>query len=141
MENLKDIHIGNLLYKGVIEKELEIYRICKFLQKTESEIIEMYSQKSADTDVLLKWSKLLEYDFFRLYSNHLILYAPAPNPHKKNKESQMPQFRKGLYTREIIDFILELLENNQMSSLEIRNRYRIPKSTLNKWIRKYGRPI
>lgn len=137
MENLKDIHIGDLLYKRVKEKEVEINRICKFLQKTEKEITEMYSQKSVGADILLKWCKLLEYDFFRLYSNHLILYAPASSPNKKEKQSQLPQFRKNLYTKEIIDFMLELLENKQMTTLEIMTQYRIPKSTLNKWISKY----
>ncbi|MBB6330652.1 uroporphyrinogen-III decarboxylase [Chryseobacterium sediminis] len=137
MENLKDIHIGDLLYKRVKEEEIEISRICKFLQKTEKEIKDMYSQKSVEADVLLKWCKLLEYDFFRLYSNHLILYAPSSGPHKKEKQSQLPQFRKNLYTKEIIDFMLELLKNKQMTPSEIMNQYRIPKSTLNKWISKY----
>ncbi|MCE4066270.1 transposase [Chryseobacterium gleum] len=137
MKNVKDIHIGDLLYKKVKEEEIEINRICKFLQKTESEIVEMYSRKSVDSEMLLKWSKLLEYDFFRLYSSHLILYAPPSNPIKKEKQSQLPHFRKSLYTKEIIDYILELLETHQMTTKEIINQYRIPKSTLNKWISKY----
>ncbi|EFK34274.1 Uncharacterised protein [Chryseobacterium gleum] len=137
MKNVKDIHIGDLLYKKVKEEEIEINRICKFLQKTENEIVEMYSRKSVDSEMLLKWSKLLEYDFFRLYSSHLILYAPPSNPIKKEKQSQLPHFRKSLYTKEIIDYILELLETHQMTTKEIINQYRIPKSTLNKWISKY----
>jgi len=137
MKNVKDIHIGDLLYKRVKEEKIEINRICKFLQKTENEIVEMYSRKSVDSEVLLKWSKLLEYDFFRLYSSHLILYAPPSNPIKKEKQSQLPHFRKSLYTKEIIDYILELLETHQMTTKEIINQYRIPKSTLNKWISKY----
>ncbi|WP_313003580.1 transposase [Chryseobacterium gleum] len=137
MKNVKDIHIGDLLYKKVKEEEIEINRICKFLQKTENEIVEMYSRKSVDSELLLKWSKLLEYDFFRLYSSHLILYAPPSNPIKKEKQSQLPHFRKSLYTKEIIDYILELLETHQMTTKEIINQYRIPKSTLNKWISKY----
>ncbi|QBJ85732.1 transposase [Chryseobacterium gleum] len=137
MKNVKDIHIGDLLYKKVKEEEIEINRICKFLQKTENEIVEMYSRKSVDSELLLKWSKLLEYDFFRLYSSHLILYAPPSNHIKKEKQSQLPHFRKSLYTKEIIDYILELLETHQMTTKEIINQYRIPKSTLNKWISKY----
>lgn len=137
MKNVKDIHIGDLLYKKVKEEEIEINRICKFLQKTENEIVEIYSRKSVDSELLLKWSKLLEYDFFRLYSSHLILYAPPSNPIKKEKQSQLPHFRKSLYTKEIIDYILELLETHQMTTKEIINQYRIPKSTLNKWISKY----
>jgi plasmid maintenance system antidote protein VapI len=54
MENLKDIHVGDLLHKRVKEEAVETSRICKFLQKTEKEITEMYSQKSVGADVLLK---------------------------------------------------------------------------------------
>lgn len=137
MENLKDIHIGSLVYERVNEQDIDMSRICRFLHSTEKEILEMYSMKSLDVDVLLKWSKLLEYDFFRLYSNHLILYAPVGSQNKNIVKSKLPQFRKSLYTKEIIDYMLELLKNKQKTQLEIINHYGIPKSTLNKWISKY----
>ena len=137
MENLKDIHIGALVYERVNEQDIDMGRICRFLHSTEKEILEMYSMKSLDVDVLLKWSKLSEYDFFRLYSNHLILYAPVASQNKNVVKSKLPQFRKSLYTKEIIDYMLELLENKQKTQVEIINHYGIPKSTLNKWISKY----
>lgn len=137
MENLKDIHIGALVYECVNEQDIGMSRICRFLHSTENEILEMYSKKSLDVDILLKWSKLLRYDFFRLYSNHLILYAPIANQNKSGVKSKLPQFRKSLYTKEIIDYILELLKNKKKTPVEIINQYRIPKSTLNKWISKY----
>ncbi|MEJ5049311.1 transposase [Chryseobacterium culicis] len=137
MENLKDIHIGALVHERVNEQDIDMNRICRFLHSTEKEILEMYSMKSLEVDVLLKWSKLLEYDFFRLYSNHLILYAPVASQNKNGVKSKLPQFRKSLYTKEIIDYMLELLENKQKTPVEIINQYGIPKSTLNKWISKY----
>jgi len=90
-----------------------------------------------EVEVLLKWSKLLKYDFFRLYSNHLILYAPVSKQNKNGGKSKLPQFRKSLYTKEIIDYILELLKDKKKTPVEIIDQYRIPKSTLNKWISKY----
>ena len=33
----------------------------------------MYEVKSLDTEILLRWSKLVEYDFFRLYL-HIIAW-------------------------------------------------------------------
>ncbi|SIS68790.1 hypothetical protein SAMN05421786_1011010 [Chryseobacterium ureilyticum] len=137
MENLKEIHIGDLLYKRVQEEDIDINRICKFLKVTEKEVLEMYTAKTLDTDTLLRWSKLLEYDFFRLYSNHLILYAPVARVNNKNDKKEMPQFRKSLYTKEIINYILELIDTEKKTTLEIINEYRIPKTTLSKWIRKY----
>ena len=95
--------------------------------------------KSLDSEIILKWSKLLEYDFFRLYSQHLILYSPksGTNSNKENKVG-LPQFRKNIYTKEVIDFILDQLNSGEYSKKEIIDRYKIPKTTLYKWISKYN---
>ncbi|WP_276967596.1 transposase, partial [Chryseobacterium sp.] len=105
--NFKNISIGELIKKKVLELAIQMTRICNFFNCTEKEINDMFNADSIDTELLLKWSKLLEYDFFRLYTQHLILYAP-PNNNKKNKiTTSLPQFRKNIYTKDIIDFILE----------------------------------
>lgn len=142
--NFKDIHIGQLLAQRVSEQEVDIQRICNFMNSSEEDVKEMYLQKNLHTDVLLKWSKLLEYDFFRVYSQHLILYAPvaAPikqgNSKKKNAlKTNLPQFRKNIYTKEVIDFILEQIKTGKISKIDVLERYRIPKTTLYKWISKY----
>ncbi|WP_334126387.1 transposase [Empedobacter brevis] len=136
--NFKDIHIGILINQLVTERGIEISRICNFMKYTENEIEDMYQQKSLDTELLLKWSKLLEYDFFRLYSQHLILYAP-PSATKeiKAKKASLPHFRKNIYTKEMIGFILEQINTGQMTKNNVIQRYRIPKTTLYKWIEKY----
>lgn len=140
--NFKNIHIGSLIEKKVAESEIKSYRICKFIHCTEAQISEMYKAPSLDTDLLLRWSKLLEYDFFRLYTQHLILYAP-PGPEKrdlmKNRSSLLPVFRKNIYTKEIIDFILELIRTGKKTKPEIIQQYKIPKTTLYKWISKQNK--
>ena len=139
--NFKHIHIGQMIEKIVAESGIEISRLCNFMKFTEEEITKTYNEENLPTDVLLKWSKILEYDFFRIYSQHLILYAPpSANENKSKKENQkstVPQFRKNIYTKEIIDFILEQVNTGKMTKNEIINRYRIPKTTLYKWISKY----
>ena len=124
----------------VTESGIEISRICNFMKSTEEEIEEMYQSKSLDTEVLLKWSKLLGYDFFRVYSQHLILYAPPSATEQKfeNTRTKLPQFRKNIYTKEVIDFILEQIHSKEMTKNQVIERYRIPKTTLYKWISKYG---
>lgn len=135
--NLKDIHIGSLIHGRVEELEIPIERIINFLNYHEKDIEEMYKQKSIDTFLLLRWSKLLEYDFFRIYTGHLILYAP---PTKINKSStgkkNLPVFRKNIYTEEIKAFILEKISTKQMSVQEVVSKYRIPTTTLHKWLKK-----
>ncbi|CAM3415423.1 Transposase [Empedobacter stercoris] len=112
--NFKEIHIGTLINQLVTESGIEISRICNFLKCSEEELEKMYQAKSLDTEVLLRWSKLLEYDFFRIYSQHLILYAPPfAGKEKGNKKSNLPRFRKNIYTKEVIDFILEQLKQEK----------------------------
>lgn len=137
--NFKEIHIGTLINQAVTESGIEISRICNFLNCSEEEIQKMYQTKSLDTEILLKWSKLLEYDFFRIYTQHLILYAPPSSKEEesKKKKTSLPQFRKNIYTKEIIEFILEQIDTGNMTKNEIMERYRIPKTTLYKWISKY----
>ena len=138
--NFKDIHIGSFINQRVTENGIEISRICNFMKCTEKKITEMYQSKSLDTELLLRWSKLLEYDFFRVYSQHLILYAPISADEKANQQNvntSLRQFRKNIYTKEIIDFILEQIEKKEMTKNQIMERYRIPKTTLYKWISKH----
>jgi DNA invertase Pin-like site-specific DNA recombinase len=68
----------------------------------------------------------------------LILYAPIKSENPNREKSLLPQFRKNIYTREIIDFILERIQTNEMSKNEVIERYGIPKTTLYKWISKYS---
>jgi len=136
--NFKEIHIGQIIENAVTESGIEISRICNFLKCTEKEIEDMYQSKSLDSDNILKWSKLLKYDFFRIYSQHLILYSPPlAEPASKQGKSNLPKFRKNIYTKEIIGFILEQLDTQEMTKKEVMERYKIPKTTLVKWINKY----
>ncbi|UWX62063.1 transposase [Chryseobacterium oranimense] len=135
--DLKEIYIGQLIKQRVSECDISITRISKFLQCSEEEIEKIYEKKSVEADVLLKLSKLLEYDFFRIYSQHLILYSPQASIKYNCAKTQLPSFRKNIYTREIIEFILDLVETQQKSKAQIIQEYGIPKTTLYKWIAKY----
>lgn len=135
--NFKNIHIGNFIEQRVDEKKIALSRICNFMKCTEEEVCNTYSSNEISTEKLLKWSKLLDYDFFRIYTQHLILYSPPVNiKEKAETKTQLPVFRKNIYTREIIDFILELIHTGIKTKAEIIQEYRIPKTTLYKWISK-----
>lgn len=112
-------------------------RICNFINSSEVEILKMYQAQSLDTELLLRWSKLLQYDFFRIYSQHLILYSPPSAKSETIKPSSLPVFRKNIYTKEIIEFILEEIDEGKITKKEVVDKYRIPKTTLYKWIEKY----
>lgn len=140
MTNFKEIHIGQLIKIRAEECGIEMDRICNFFSCTESEILSMYEDGDLKAGDLLKWSKLLEYDFFRIYSQHLILFSPPSNINYNmavNPKSKMPRFRKNIYTKELIYYILEKINKGDKTKEQIINEYRIPKTTLYKWISKY----
>lgn len=138
--NFKNIHIGKIIEKRVAESGIQSSRICAFMKCSGKEINDTYRSEEIGTEALLRWSKLLDYDFFRIYTQHLILYAPPckvkSNGQAAGKDSQLPVFRKNIYTREIIDFILDLLTTGEKTKAEVIEEYRIPKTTLYKWISK-----
>ncbi|WP_347216257.1 transposase [Chryseobacterium sp.] len=141
--DFKNIHVGKLIKKRVEECGIETFRICNFLKCTEDEVNIMYRQEDMRSDLMLRWSKLLEYDLFRLYSQHLILFSPPANANLKTvidkKKSDLPQFRKNIYTKEIIDFIMELIQTGEKTRYQVIEEYRIPKTTLYKWLDKYNK--
>jgi hypothetical protein len=142
--NFKEIHIGTLINHRIKECKTEMSRICNFFKCPEADIEDMLVQDSLSTGLLLKWCKLLEYDFFRIYSHHLILYSPQSSTVKysddsSKENSELPRFQKNIYTKEIIDFILELIATGKKTKSQIVNEYRIPKTTLYKWIKKHGK--
>ncbi|SFN95204.1 hypothetical protein SAMN05421594_4852 [Chryseobacterium oleae] len=139
--DLKNLNIGSMIKDRVAENGIEMSRICKFLNTSENEVLNMYQSSSLDTELLLRWAKLLEYDFFRLYSQHLILYSPQSSMdyvQKRKLPDSLPVFRKSLYNKEIIEFILDKIRKGEMTKSKVMTEYKIPKSTLYKWLHKYN---
>lgn len=143
MKNLKYINIGKLIEIRWMELNIPIDRTIKYFKCSEEDIFKMFKQEHLNSQDVLKWSKLLEYDFFRIYSQHLILYSPpsTPNDVNKKKNDLLPTFSKNLYTRDIIDFMFELLDSGNKTKKQIIDEYNIPKTTLYKWIKKYKNEI
>lgn len=142
LNNLKQIHIGEFIRQRMEECGISIERASRFLKVNEEEIEKIYNQKSVDSIQLLGWSKLLEYDFFRIYSQHLILYAPQDiNKVGRKKSSSLPMFKKNIYTHEVIMYLVELVENGHKSARDIQQEYNIPATTILRWVNKYGKDI
>lgn len=134
----KEVNIGQYIYNRIKELDIEKQRILNFVKIKESDLDIIFKSANIDCEMLLSFSKLLEYDFFRLYSQHLILYSPPSKNLNRNKKSSLPRFRKNIYTREIIDFVLEMIRLEKKSKQQVIDEYRIPKTTLYKWIDKYN---
>lgn len=142
--NFKEFHIGELIKARVDELKVPKDRISNFFDLSVMEVELMYGKRDILIQDLLKWSKLLEYDFFRLYSHHLILYAPPSKGlggKKTTANSALPLFRKNVYSQELIRFVLEQIASGEMTRKQVVEQYRIPKSTLCKWESKYSESL
>jgi len=138
IKNFKDINIGEIIQRIILEYTIDHTRICEYFKYTSDEVNNIYNSTSLDADTMLKWSKFLEYDLFRIYTQHLILYSPSSSKQKGHEsKSSVPKFRKNIYTAEIIEFIVELITTNEKTITEVVNEYGIPKTTVYKWIKKH----
>lgn len=141
--NFKHIHIGKLIEQRMQEYEITLKRAASFLKVSEEDIEQMYEKQSLESDTLLRWSKLLKYDFFRIYTQHLILYAPQEmgSPKRKNNLStKLPVFKKNIYTQEVISYLMGLIERGEKTYKQVQDEYNIPSTTIMRWYDKYGTP-
>ena len=139
--NFKEIHIGELIKTRVDELKVSEERLVNFFKLPLEDIVQVYNSCGISVESLLRWSKILEYDFFRLYSHHLILYAPPSKkikPGESARSNALPVFRKNIYSQELIGFILEQIGSGEMTRDQVVQEYRIPKSTLCRWELKYS---
>jgi len=135
--NLKNIHIGQIIQSKVNELGFKTDRLTKYFDCDEEVINASYNAKSIDTETLLGWSKLLKHDFFRYFVAHLGMYhAIKTNSGNKQSERTVGEFRKNVYTKEIIDFVLKQVRESDLTLAEITQKYNIPKTTIHRWVRK-----
>ncbi|KXH83643.1 hypothetical protein AU378_10110 [Chryseobacterium kwangjuense] len=136
--NYKDIKIGRLIKDLVDEAKINSEDLCTYFKISETELNKIYSSPSLNSEDLLQWSIFLKYDFFRIYSQHLILYAPPADTRYTRKGSEHKKKFKNIYTKEIIEFILEQIKSGEKTDIQVVEDYRIPKNTLYKWKKKYN---
>ncbi|GAA4161143.1 hypothetical protein GCM10022217_26360 [Chryseobacterium ginsenosidimutans] len=77
--------------------------------------------ESLEMKVLLRYCKLLKYMLCQRVERVAIIYKTNLN----------------IYTNELMDFILELINDEKKIKAQMINEYRIPKTILYKWIKKY----
>ena len=140
----KNIHIGNLIGQRIKERGVLPEKIADRLGIDVESLNSIMDSDDIPTMQLLKISKILEYDFFRVYSMHILLYAPPSMGLNSKKQgagkaqvTHLPGFRKNAYTIEIIKFIIGKIDTGEMSIPEIIEKYNIPKTTIYRWKQKY----
>ena len=65
------MHIGDLIRRKVAEKGISVVSFAEQLSCTRINVYKMFNRQSLDTELLLRVSKVLEFDFFSCYSERL----------------------------------------------------------------------
>lgn len=66
------MHIGKLIREKVKEKHKTSVWLAQQMSYSRTNIYKLYDKKSIDTDVLFRISAILDFDFFSLYSEHML---------------------------------------------------------------------
>lgn len=141
----KNIHIGNYIKQISEIKSLDMSKAILYFKCTHQEVVNMYNQKTLDSGILLKWCKLLNYNFFMYYHTHLQIYKPLASSAKipedlmegQDKSFKEYSFKKNLYSPYIIDWILDKIKKKELTPKDVMDKYRIPKTTVYRWMKRY----
>lgn len=60
---MEDIHIGKIIKEQVDLSPLSVYEIAEMLSCKRQNVYDIFKRKSIDTDLLIRLSKILNYDF------------------------------------------------------------------------------
>ena len=65
--DLKNIHIGKDIKKKLIEKSITITEFARSIDRERTTVYDIFRRKSIDTELLIKISEALNYDFHQVY--------------------------------------------------------------------------
>jgi hypothetical protein len=134
--NFKKIHIGYVLKSIVYERNLEEEDVLKYFKITKETLDEIYNTKNVKLDELLKWSKFLRFDLFRLFSMHLMLHHGISITKSMKADGNAGiSIRKNVYTQEIKVFVVNQIRNEEISVTDAIKKYSSPKTTLYNWLK------
>ena len=140
----KQIHIGKLITDRMAEQGMELDELSKKLGSSVRITGTLLNNEDINCRLLLKISKILEYDFFRIYSMNLLFYAPPTMGFRKQlnpgTKPSLPRFARNTYTPQVIGYIIGKFRSGEMTPAQILEMYRIPKTTLYRWLKKYNTP-
>lgn len=71
------IHIGHCIFQKLQEKGKTTVWLSQQIGCHRTNVYKLYDKMSIDTNILMRISKILGYDFFSLYSNELQATGPT----------------------------------------------------------------
>ena len=141
----RQIHIGKLIQSRMEVMGLSIRSLAHKTGIQERMLYKLLQQESLESNLLLQLSKSLNYDFFRIYTHHLLLYSRPNNGIKTSRgtngwktSQELPEVRKVAYSPEIISHIVYLIGKKRLGKKEAIEKYGIPKTTLYRWCRLFN---
>lgn len=84
---MEEVNIGQKIREVFVTRGITVTEFAKRINKSRENMYSIFSRKTIDTGLLLDISKVLEFDFFKLYSNSN--YVLEEEVHKLKEENQI----------------------------------------------------
>jgi hypothetical protein len=133
--DFKKIHLGKVIKDLVQELDISEEFIMQRIKCDKNMLQSYYKSENIDVKSMLKWSKILRFDLFRLYSMHLMLHHGISMKPKNKQIKKELGLRKNVYTHEMKIFIINQIRNNAITISGAIEKYSIPKTTIYKWLK------
>ena len=73
----KDIHIGKLIKRRMLELGMSVSDFAVAVNRTRATVYDIFERKSIDVELLVTISDILQFDFLSIYSNHGVPSEPG----------------------------------------------------------------
>ncbi len=81
---MKNIHIGKLIKRRMLEQGLTVSDFAIAINRTRATVYDIFERKSIDVELLLSISKILQFDFFSVYSSDTsVAFCPSDSSEEK----------------------------------------------------------
>ena len=151
---MKDIHIGSIIKKVFDEKSMTIAEFSRRINRERTTVYDIFQRKSIDTDLLLKISEVLDYEFLREVFLQERASASSGAATEKNETAKfdLPEalafalrdnfrfsraYQLSAPARSLYIWLQKYLteaQTNKFTALDIRKAKQIQQRTLNRYL-------
>lgn len=82
------IHLGREIHEKVLNSNLTKKQIMTYFRCSDSKVNSMYHSEHMKSDLIMKWSILLDFDFFQFFSSSFIKYKKYNKKYDKKDDKK-----------------------------------------------------
>jgi hypothetical protein len=113
-----DIHIGKLIKEKLKDNQIPVVKFASIINTTRENVYGIFKRKSIDTELLIKISKALQFNFFEPFYSELNIELDIDNNITINSKEAKPTVNEVEYLKkenELLRDIVNLLKQKNVN--------------------------